>query len=154
VNLSHDIADAPRKTPPRIAQQAPRPGTGPPTRFGGPRANPRSPGGIKRELVDVAAAAREHTPAAIAALAAIVNNPKAAHVAIVAAAKVLLDRAWGTAPQTIELRLFQRPEDAIVALRAKLLELGLVKPSAGEPPLLNGTAEDGGLELDEEGELS
>jgi hypothetical protein len=47
--------------------------------------------------VDVVELARTHTPAAINALAAALNNPRER----VAAATVLLDRAWGKAPQVV-----------------------------------------------------
>lgn len=56
-----------------------------------------NPSGRPKALQDVVELARTHTPAAIAALAEALNNPRER----VAAATVLLDRAWGRAPQVI-----------------------------------------------------
>lgn len=73
-----------------------RPGTFQPGRSG-------NPGGKPKAVKDVVEAAREHSAAAIKALAAVIANPAADERAVVAAAKVLLDRAWGQAPQAIQV---------------------------------------------------
>jgi hypothetical protein len=56
-----------------------------------------NPSGRPKALHDVVELARTHTPAAIAALVDALNNPRER----VAAATVLLDRAWGRAPQVV-----------------------------------------------------
>ena len=56
-----------------------------------------NPSGRPKALADVVELARTHTPAAINALAAALSNPRER----VAAATVLLDRAWGKAAQVI-----------------------------------------------------
>ena len=61
-----------------------------------------NPGGRPKILKDVEEAAREHTPAAIAALAEIAMNGDAPPAARVSAAAVLLDRGWGKAKQHVE----------------------------------------------------
>ena len=62
-----------------------------------------NPGGRPKVLAEVQALAREHTPAAITALAGIVKNTKEPAAARVAAANSLLDRAWGRAQTTIDV---------------------------------------------------
>ena len=54
-----------------------------------------NPAGVPKELVQVRAWAREHSEAAIRALAAIMVDPKAPAAARVSAAVAILDRAWG-----------------------------------------------------------
>jgi hypothetical protein len=56
-----------------------------------------NPGGRPKGGVDVQALARQHTPAAIQALVAALASPRER----VAAAQVLLDRAWGRVPQAV-----------------------------------------------------
>jgi hypothetical protein len=59
-----------------------------------------NPGGRPAALADVRDLAREHTPAAVAKLASIMENGKS-EMAQIAAATALLDRAWGKATQPI-----------------------------------------------------
>lgn len=54
-----------------------------------------NPGGRPKAIKDVEAAAREHTPLAMKALADICGDGKAPPAARVASATALLDRAWG-----------------------------------------------------------
>ena len=61
-----------------------------------------NPGGRPKALIDVIAMAREHTPAAVAALARIANSDDAPPAAICAASVALLDRAWGKPTQPNE----------------------------------------------------
>jgi Family of unknown function (DUF5681) len=63
-----------------------------------------NPAGRQKALREVAAAAREHTVEAIATLARIMRDTKTTAAARVNAATVLLDRGWGKAPQTVDLR--------------------------------------------------
>src|SRR5215467_5572732 len=58
-----------------------------------------NPGGRPKEIAEVKELAREHMPAAIEALASIMNNPKASDAARFSAASALLDRGYGKAPQ-------------------------------------------------------
>src|SRR5215813_4692010 len=64
-----------------------------------------NPGGRPREIAEVKELAREHMPAAIEALASIMNNPKASDAARVSAASALLDRGYGKAPQHIDAEI-------------------------------------------------
>jgi hypothetical protein len=57
-----------------------------------------NPGGRPRALAEMQALAREHSAAAIATLASIMNDPDAAEAARIFAARELLDRAWGRVP--------------------------------------------------------
>jgi Family of unknown function (DUF5681) len=63
-----------------------------------------NPGGRPKAIVEVAAAAREHTLAAIKILFEIASNVKATDSARVSAAVALLERGWGKAPATVTLR--------------------------------------------------
>ena len=64
-----------------------------------------NPGGRPKEIAEVKELAREHMPAAIEALASIMNNPKASDAARVSAASALLDRGYGKAPQHIDAEI-------------------------------------------------
>jgi hypothetical protein len=68
------------------------------------RGQSGNPGGRPKAIVEVAAAARERTLEAIETLTSIMRSPKATPAARVSAATALLDRGWGRAPQTIDLR--------------------------------------------------
>ena len=61
-----------------------------------------NPGGRPKGLKDVVELARQHTPAAIEALARIVNSAKSPPAAVVAASVALLDRGWGKPLQSTE----------------------------------------------------
>jgi hypothetical protein len=63
-----------------------------------------NPGGKPKKIREVAAAARERTMEAIETLTEIMRDAKATASARVSAADILLERGWGKAPQTIELR--------------------------------------------------
>lgn len=67
---------------------------------GQPSANP---GGRPKAVVEVVQYARKHTLTAMNALIRIVKSSESDQRAVVAAAKVLIDRGWGQAPQKIEL---------------------------------------------------
>jgi hypothetical protein len=62
-----------------------------------------NPGGRPKAIVEVAAAAREHTVEAIETLRDIMRNVKATASARVSAAAILIERGWGKAPMTITL---------------------------------------------------
>jgi hypothetical protein len=62
-----------------------------------------NPGGRPKAIVEVAAAARERTVAAIDVLTEIMRNVDATASARVSAAVALLERGWGKAPQTVTL---------------------------------------------------
>src|SRR5262245_37687483 len=64
-----------------------------------------NPGGRPKEIAEVKELARAHMPAAIEALASIMNNPKASDAARVSAATALLDRGYGKAPQHIDAEI-------------------------------------------------
>lgn len=61
-----------------------------------------NPGGMPKAIVDVVAAAREHTPLAVSTLAMVASDVKAPPAARVAASVALLDRGWGRPSQVIE----------------------------------------------------
>jgi hypothetical protein len=68
------------------------------------RGQSGNPGGRPKAIVEVATAARERTLEAIETLTSIMRSTKATPAARVSAATALLDRGWGRAPQTIDLR--------------------------------------------------
>lgn len=61
--------------------------------------------GMGRLLREVEVLARVHTPMAIDVLASICGDTAAPHAARVAAAKTILDRGWGKAPQVVSVEL-------------------------------------------------
>jgi len=60
-----------------------------------------NPGGRPKEIGEVRDLARQHTPQAIDALQAIMNEQQAPASARVAAAEALLNRGWGRPTQMI-----------------------------------------------------
>ena len=60
-----------------------------------------NPGGRPKEVAEVRDLARQHTPAALAALRDIMSDEKAPPSARVAASEALLNRAWGRPTQAI-----------------------------------------------------
>lgn len=74
------------------------------------RGNPKwtkgtsgNPGGRKSLPLDIVALCRETGRESIETLIAIQNDPKAPPVARIKAAETLLNRGWGTAPQTVKI---------------------------------------------------
>jgi hypothetical protein len=63
-----------------------------------------NPKGRPAAIIEVAKAAREHTTEALETLARIMRDAKATASARVSAAAEILNRGWGKAPQTIDLR--------------------------------------------------
>src|SRR5262249_44537872 len=76
-----------------------------------------NPGGRPKEIAEVKELARQHMPAAIEALASIMNNPNTSDAARVSAACALLDRGYGKPQQHIDaevgsyVALLPRPYD-------------------------------------------
>lgn len=103
-----------------------------------------NPEGRPKGVRDVARAAREHTDVAIATLVRCLGDEDGR--VRVQAAKVLLDRGWGTAPQKIEL---EHGPQRIEVVRAedwrRPLELGGVdlEVSAQSAPNGNGNGANG-----------
>src|SRR5262249_33067619 len=64
-----------------------------------------NPGGRPKEIAEVKELAREHMPAAIEALASIMNNPKASDAARVSAPAALVDRVYGKPQQHIDAEI-------------------------------------------------
>lgn len=64
-----------------------------------------NPGGYSKEkralVARMAELAREHTPAAIGKIVALMNDPKSSRAMQLAAANALLDRAYGKPAQTV-----------------------------------------------------
>jgi len=79
-------------------------------------------GGRPKAIVEVAAAARELTLESIATLKEVMQNKKATASARVSAAVAILERGWGKAPQTINLRrdtdLGTLTDDELIAIAA------------------------------------
>jgi hypothetical protein len=63
-----------------------------------------NPGGRPKKIIEVAKAARERTLEAIETLTSVMRNTKAPSAARVSAAIAILERGWGKAPQTVNLR--------------------------------------------------
>jgi hypothetical protein len=75
----------------------------------GRKTGGRTKGTPNKVLVDVKAAAQLHATDAIAALASIMRNGEMPPAARVSAAKELLDRGYGKAPQTIDQTTTVKP---------------------------------------------
>jgi len=69
-----------------------------------PKGVSGNPGGRSKHIKEVAAAAREHTKEALDVLVKIMKDEEATASARVSAAGEILNRAWGKAPQQIDLR--------------------------------------------------
>jgi hypothetical protein len=74
-----------------------------------------NPGGKPKEIKNVIEMARTHTPAAINTLAEIVSDGEAPSAARVAAANVLLERAWGKPIQPVDAQIDMRASYVIRA---------------------------------------
>ena len=64
-----------------------------------------NPGGKPKELKHVQLAARKISPLALRELKLILNDAEAGHQAKIAAAAVVLDRAWGRPTQAVSTEL-------------------------------------------------
>lgn len=75
-----------------------------PGQSGNPGGRPKRPATVEAHqiAVDVKAAARSHTTAAIQTLVDAMQSERASWAARVAAANALLDRGWGKASQALE----------------------------------------------------
>jgi hypothetical protein len=69
-----------------------------------------NPGGRKKDVVNVMALARQHTPQAIKTLHEICSDPKMPPNARVQAAVAILDRGWGKPAQTVQVQK-QEPKE-------------------------------------------
>ena len=122
---------------------------------GRPKGSSRPKGGKwgSRDL-SVVALARQHVPAAINTLAAIMRDREAPASSRVAAAGAILDRAWGKAPVTVdhtsggkpltELGVVER-QQLLLAIRQRLLDAVLVNDEEREQAqeLVTYTVDDG-----------
>jgi hypothetical protein len=72
---------------------------------GNPGGKPKNPAKIveRKILADIKGLAREYAPQAIKTLKGIMANPKAPANARVSAASTILDRAYGKAPQSMDV---------------------------------------------------
>lgn len=82
-----------------------------------------NPSGVRKAKVSVVRLARKYTQSAVNTLHEIMTDPRAMALARVKAADILLDRAWGKAPQAIALATIdggnhQIARDALAALLA------------------------------------
>jgi Family of unknown function (DUF5681) len=68
-----------------------------------------NPGGRPKELAHVKELAREHTVAAVKALAEIMGNTEEPAAARARAAEALLNRAWGTPESTANVNVSSEP---------------------------------------------
>lgn len=62
-----------------------------------------NPGGRSKQVAHLQDLAREHTPAAIAKILALMNDEKASRLTQLACAREILDRAYGKPAQTTEI---------------------------------------------------
>jgi len=74
-----------------------------------------NPGGRPKAVQNVIEMARDHTPSAIRRLAHIVESDEAPPAAQVAAATVLLERAWGKPIQPVDAQIDMRASYVIRA---------------------------------------
>ena len=114
------VADFGNTTPVKVKRKAP-PHAWKPGQSG-------NPGGFPKQLVEVQALARAHTPEAIEALVRIVRDKKQPGAAVVAAANALLDRAWGKATQPVDLQ---------GKLTLEALVQAAIAPPSDEPPTID-----------------
>lgn len=81
-----------------------------------------NPAGPPKAIREVAAAARPYTEEMLSTLVRIARDTKATAAARVNAAQYILDRAWGKAPATVELRrtaeLGNLTDDELIAIAA------------------------------------
>lgn len=81
-----------------------------------------NPGGMPKAIVEVAKAAREHTVEMLEVLLSIARDKAATASARVSAAQYVVDRGWGRAPQTIDIRrtteLGNLTDDELLAIAA------------------------------------
>ncbi len=82
-----------------------------------------NPGGRPRALVDVQAAAREHSAAAVATLAEIAADVTAPPAARISASVAILDRAFGRPMQAVDARVGVTLEELVAAsMRPTVIE--------------------------------
>ena len=95
-----------------------------------PRRNPKT-------VIDVASLARAHTELCIKRLAGIVNQSND-QGAVIAASRVLFERGWGKAPETITLNGSVTHE---LGVDAMAVLLGRIDAISGRlPPVIEGDA--------------
>jgi hypothetical protein len=108
-----------------------------------PKGVSGNPGGRRKALAEVSAAARLHTVEAIETLARIMRDTKATVSARVSAAAILLDRGWGKAPQTMTLKrdddYRDLSDDELIAIAAGAIGGEPFTNGGGDP---SGTADD------------
>lgn len=85
----------------------------------GVSGNPR---GRPKKDFDLAERAQKETERAVKTLVAVMDNPKASANARVAAAAEILDRAYGTAPQSINMHVQHSLAEEFEALLAEIHE--------------------------------
>ncbi len=90
-----------------------------------------NPGGRPREVGHVRELARQRTEKAVETLATIMEDTKAPASARVTAAQALLDRAWGRAPETLNVR---SPSEDIKDLTDEELDARFAEAVAKLPP--------------------
>jgi hypothetical protein len=102
-----------------------------------------NPGGRAKKLVEVSAAAREHTVEAIETLASIMRDKAATASARVNAAAILLERAWGKPAQTMTVKregeYRDLTDDELIAIAAGAVEGEPFTNGGGDP---SGTTDD------------
>lgn len=70
-----------------------------------------NPGGRPKQVAHLQELAREHTPAALAKIVALMNDEKTSRLTQLACARELLDRAYGKPMQSIAV---ESPEDEVL----------------------------------------
>ena len=92
-----------------------------------------NPSGMPKGVAEVRALARQHTPAAMAALVEVCTNRRAPPSARVSAATVLLDRGWGKAVQPVDIH-DNRPLAGVPAERLVAALEALARAAGREEP--------------------
>lgn len=74
-----------------------------------------NPGGRSKAVAQLQELAREHTPAALAKIVSLMDDPKTSRVTQLACARELLDRAYGTPMQSTEISATVNDDNAAVS---------------------------------------
>jgi hypothetical protein len=105
---------------------------------GNPGGKPKNPAKVveRKILADIKALAREYARDAIDTLNSVMKDPKAPPAARVSAASIILDRGYGKAPQSVDVK-----GDVTLTLEQLVLQAREIRENRAK--LLNPPTEDG-----------